>query len=155
MANNSEPPFTAVYEVWARAWASNNFSTKEILILIALAQYSDYDDSGFKHGWRPRSELAKFANCSESGVTSAISRLKKTDPAKGRNIRGLELMSTGHKGRASEYYIMPDTPLPKNGKKKPKGKKQGTRKQDSGKGGSDQEQTAVEDLIEQIQNGQA
>ena len=155
MANDSNQPFTAVYEVWARAWASNNFSTKEILILIALAQYADFDENGRKHGWRPRSELVAFANCSESGVTTAISRLKNTDPAKGRNIRGLELMSAGHKGRASEYYIMPDTPLPQQGKGKPKGKKRCIRKQDSGKGRSDQEQTAVEELIERIQNGQA
>lgn len=155
MANDSNPPFTAVYEVWARAWASNNFSTKEILILIALAQYADFDESGRKHGWRPRSELAAFANCSESGVTSAITRLKKTDPAKGRNIRGLELKSVGHKGRASEYYLMPDTPLPQQGKGKPKGKKQGARKQDGGKGRSDREPPALEELIKQVQNGQA
>ena len=99
--------------------------------------------------------MAAFANCSESGVTSAITRLKKTDPAKGRNIRGLELKSVGHKGRASEYYLMPDTPLPQQGKGKPKGKKQGARKQDGGKGRSDREPPALEELIKQVQNGQA
>lgn len=113
------------------------------------------DENGRKYAWRSRSELAAFANCSESGVTTAISRLKKTDPTKGRNIRGLELKSKGHKGRASEYYLMPDTPLPQQGKGKPKGKKRFIHKQDSGTGRSDQEQTAVEELIERIQNGQA
>ena len=108
------------------------------------------DENGRKYAWRSRSELAVFANCSEGGVTSAITRLKKTDPAKGRNIRGLELKSAGHKGRASEYYLMPDTPLPQQGKGKPKSKKQG-----SGKGKSDQEPPPLEELIEQIQNGQA
>ena len=113
------------------------------------------DENGRKYAWRSRSELAAFANCSESGVTTAISRLKKTDPAKGRNIRGLELKSAGHKGRASEYYLMPDTPLPQQGKGKPKGKKQSTRKQGGGNSESDREPPTLEELMEQVQNDQA
>lgn len=50
---------------------------------------------------------------------------------------------------------MPDTPLPQQGKGKPKGKERCIRKQGSSKDKSDQEQTAVKELIEQIQNGQA
>ena len=155
MTANTNEPFSKVFEAWARAWAHNHFSAKEILILIALAQWAKTDENGRKYAWRIRSELAAFANCSEGGVTSAITRLKKTDPAKGRNIRGLELKSAGHKGRASEYYLMPDTPLPQQGKGKPKGKKRCIRKQGSSKDKSDQEQTTLKELIEQIQNGQA
>lgn len=155
MAANTNEPFSKVFEAWARAWAHNHFSAKEILILIALAQWMKTDENGRKYAWRSRSELAAFANCSEGGVTTAISRLKKTDPAKGRNIRGLELKSAGHKGRASEYYLMPDTPLPQQGGGKPKGKKRGARKQGGGKGKSDREQPTLEEMIEQIQNGQA
>lgn len=111
METATKQPFTAVYQAWAQAWADNRFTTKEILILIALAQFTYEDEQGRKYAWRSRAELAKAAGCSESGVKTAITRLKGTDPNRGRNIRGLELKSSGHKGRASEYYIMPDTPI--------------------------------------------
>lgn len=158
MAANTNEPFSKVFEAWARAWAHNHFSAKEILILIALAQWAKTDENGRKYAWRSRSELAAFANCSEGGVTSAITRLKKTDPAKGRNVRGLELKSAGHKGRASEYYLMPDTPLPQQGK--PRSKKQRASKQGGGEGRPHREPTTAnnlttDELIRRIQNGEA
>lgn len=100
-----------MFAKWYWQIAENNFSKNEMLIIMALAQNLEADENGRLYAWRPREELARLTGMTTGSVSSAIHRLTKPNPAKGRNMRGLELKSAGHRNRCSEYYVMPDTPI--------------------------------------------
>lgn len=100
-----------MFAKWYWQTAKNNFSKNETHIIMALAQNLEADENGRLYAWRSCEELARLTGMTTGSVSSAIHRLTKPNPAKGRNIRGLELKSAGHRGRASEYYVMPDTPI--------------------------------------------
>lgn len=121
-----------MFEKWYWQIAENNFSKNEMLIIMALAQNMEADENGRLYAWRSREELARLTGMTTGSVSSAIHRLTKPNPAKGRNIRGLELKSAGHRNRCSVYYVMPDTPIevkllnnknPHNGKPKARKRK--------------------------------
>lgn len=124
--------FSRMFEKWYWQIAENNFSKNEMLIIMALAQNLEADENGRLYAWRSREELARLTGMTTGSVSSAIHRLTKPNPAKGRNIRGLELKSAGHRNRCSVYYVMPDTPIevklldnknPHNGKPKARKRK--------------------------------
>lgn len=100
-----------MFAKWYWQIAENNFSKNEMLIIMALAQNLEADENGRLYAWRSREELARLTGMTTGSVSSAIHRLTKPNPAKGRNIRGLELKSAGHRNRCSVYYVMPDTPI--------------------------------------------
>lgn len=100
-----------MFEKWYWKIAEHNFSKNEMLIIMALAQNLEADENGRLYAWRSREELARLTGMTTGSVSSAIHRLTKPNPAKGRNIRGLELKSAGHRNRCSVYYVMPDTPI--------------------------------------------
>lgn len=121
-----------MFEKWYWQIAENNFSKNEMLIIMALTQNLEADENGRLYAWRSREELAQLTGMTTGSVSSAIHRLTKPNPAKGRNIRGLELKSAGHRNRCSVYYVMPDTPIevkllnnknPHNGKPKARKRK--------------------------------
>ena len=103
--------FSRMFEKWYWKIAEHNFSKNEMLIIMALAQNLEADENGRLYAWRSREELARLTGMTTGSVSSAIHRLTKPNPAKGRNIRGLELKSAGHRNRCSVYYVMPDTPI--------------------------------------------
>lgn len=121
-----------MFAKWYWQIAENNFSKNEMLIIMALAQNLEADENGRLYAWRSREELARLTGMTTGSVSSAIHRLTKPNPAKGRNIRGLELKSAGHRNKCSVYYVMPDTPIevklldnknPHNGKPKARKRK--------------------------------
>lgn len=144
-----------MFEKWYWQIAENNFSKNEMLIIMALAQNLEADENGRLYAWRSREELARLTGMTTGSVSSAIHRLTKPNPAKGRNIRGLELKSAGHRNRCSVYYVMPDTPIevklldsknPHNGK--PKARKR--KRTDTDQAAEPEQNLTPEELLKEL-----
>lgn len=144
-----------MFAKWYWQIAENNFSKNEMLIIMALAQNLEADENGRLYAWRSREELARLTGMTTGSVSSAIHRLTKPNPAKGRNIRGLELKSAGHRNRCSVYYVMPDTPIevklldnknPNNGK--PKARKR--KRTDTDQAAEPEQNLTPEELLKEL-----
>lgn len=144
-----------MFAKWYWQIAENNFSKNEMLIIMALAQNLEADENGRLYAWRSREELARLTGMTTGSVSSAIHRLAKPNPAKGRNIRGLELKSAGHRNKCLVYYVMPDTPIevklldnknPHNGK--PKARKR--KRTDTDQAAEPEQNLTPEELLKEL-----